>query len=227
MRLKTYAIITLLSISTILAATSQEFTDENILIILAGQCHPGSGCYAFEKIFDNIKIILTPNKVDKATILSQIADQRIAESLLTPYPEVAEEALEDENAKNTQLDQILSTGLTTQDIMQNTIKIQKLQEHLNNRELILDRIIQRIQSDNNPNNDHALPGLKNALEHAKKNKINLAQTQDTADQDLKLKGLPGLSNIREAMTKSKQEKKPILIDTSGQIKTLPTQGGNY
>ena len=156
------------------------------------------GLYGLDTAIDNLLIALTTDKILRTKRMLEVADERLSEAytlLEIGQNDLANTALADEQSKEEQAKTILNNQLTAEEITKNIAEVRRLQSHMSNRENALKAVIQKIETDNNPNNDHALSALRASLERNKATSADTETVIKITNEELKSKGYPSLEAI--------------------------------
>lgn len=173
-------LISLLILTTF--ASAQTSTAESELLSLTGSIRPDSVLYGLDIALTDLQISFTTNKAAKAQLLVDVANERLAEKTLMRLQgknKESDEAERDEVKKNIEAEQVLASA-TPEELKRDVDKYDLVRVKLEQRTVVLNRVIEKIQNDDNPSNDGAIEGLQNALLRGKTSTEKLSKDVTTA-----------------------------------------------
>lgn len=190
---------------------------------------PGHPLYFLDKIFDNMGLSGEERGINAALAHLQVSDERVAEAKVLAEaqakPELISEATTDAEKKAAKAETILTTTISPGDVGTNAETYGEIRTRLSQRNVVLQSIIARLQTDDNPNNDRAIQGLQNALNHNKRISEESETLKVKTDEILTSQGLrtvdeliserdPSKKSVPEQFKANPQANQPIQVQTT-------------
>lgn len=139
-----------------------------------------SPLFFLDKFFETIQLAMTTSDISKISLRAKILNERLVE-----FQYVAEKKPQFTGKALAELKK--STDDLTKEAKLKPKQIKEtIEQNLKNSKIVLEAILERFEDDNNTNNDHAIAGLKIAIENQEK---KIDEIEDSKDEiDIKIKG---------------------------------------
>ena len=158
-------IIILVLLLSIVFVSSQTSTAEAELLSLTGSIRPDSALYGLDLALTDLQLSFTTNKMVKAKLLIEVADERFAEKMLMQLRGKNKEgdlAGRDE-VKKLGMAKTVIDSVTPEELSKDVDGFEVVKVKLEQRVVVLNRVIEKIRNDGNPSNDKAINSLEEAL----------------------------------------------------------------
>lgn len=154
-------------------------TAESELEALSGSVKPDSALYGLDIALTNLKVFVTRDRVAKADLLLDVANERLAEKTLMRLrgkSKEADEAERDEVKKGLEASETLNS-ISQEDVKRNPVLYESVRRKGEQRTIVLNRVIEKLRTDSNPGNDHAIDSLTSALNKENTDKERLEEAR--------------------------------------------------